>query len=427
MTSRDYDVVVYGAGGFTGRQVVAYLAEHEQAGGLRWAVAGRHRDRLQAALAAAGDAARGVGVLVADSRDQRSVDAIAARTRVLLSTAGPFARYGTPVVDACVRFGTHYADITGETVWVRELVARHHERAAADGTRIVTCCGFDSVPSDLGAFLLARRMRALGLPCVEVRAYFQLRGAFNGGTIATALHGIETGALAGTADPFLLDPPGPRSRRRVERNRDLARPRHDAEMGAWVGPFFMAPTNTRVVRRSAALYAGWGAPYGPDFRYRECLRYDPPLAPLKAAVGTVGLALFGLALAWTPTRRLLTPLLPKPGTGPSPETMDRGWFTCELLGLAANGSRVEGLIAYDGDPGNRATVRFVAESALALALDADRLPGGPARGGILTPATALGDVLAERLRRAGVRIEIGGSAPLRQRLSAVARRAPARA
>ena len=154
---KQYDVVLYGAGGFTGKQTVAYFSRHAPPG-LRWALAGRHRDKLEAARAENG--AHAAEILIADSDDQATVDAVVSRTRLVLSTAGPFALYGTPVVDACVRFATHYVDITGETPWVHDLIARYHERAAAAGTRIIPCCGFDSVPSDLGAFLMARHMQS---------------------------------------------------------------------------------------------------------------------------------------------------------------------------------------------------------------------------------------------------------------------------
>jgi len=406
--AREYDVVLYGATGFTGRQTVEYFARLAPPG-LRWAIAGRRRERLESVRAQAGGPPAARDVLVADSRDRSAIDAMVSRTRVVLSTAGPFAIHGTPVVDACVRLGTDYADITGETAWVREMIARHHDGAAERGIRIVPFCGFDSVPSDLGAHVVARHVRAaLGAPCAEVRGYFRLAGGLNGGTIATVLHTLESGRARGLGDPFLLDPPVAHTPRQVRRSQDAVAPRRDPDTGRWVGPFFMAPTNTRVVRRSAALAAQWGEPYGPEFVYQEYLAYGAgPLAPVKAAAGTAGMALFGAALVWRPTRRVLSSRLPRPGMGPSESTMERGWFTCDLLGIAEDGRRVRGRIHHRGDPGNRATVRFACEAALALALDGDRLPGGARRGGVLTPATALGDVLVERLRRAGVTIEVG--------------------
>jgi short subunit dehydrogenase-like uncharacterized protein len=407
MSGRAYDIVLYGAGGFTGRQTVAYLASHPDAALIRWAIAGRNRTRLEEARARAGPGAKHVDILIADSTEPDSVDAIVSRARVVASTAGPFALYGTPVVDACVRFRTHYADITGETMWVHELIERYDARAAADGTRIVPFCGFDSVPSDLGTLLLVRHVQqTLGMSCAEVRGYFQMSGGLNGGTIATALNAV--GSKPSLADHrFLLDPPGPHSPEQRARSRDRLRPHYDVELGSWVGPFFMAPTNTRVVRRSVALHDRWNEAYGPDFVYQEYLMYDPPFARVKATFATLGLGLFGTLLRWKPTRRVLSSRLPQPGTGPSIDIMNRGWFTCDLLAIAADGRVVHGHIGHRGDPGNRATVRFLCESALALALDGESLPGGPSRGGVLTPATALGDVLARRLANPDVEIEMG--------------------
>jgi short subunit dehydrogenase-like uncharacterized protein len=401
---KDLDVVLYGAAGFTGRQTVAYFAQHAPAD-LRWAIAGRHRARLDAARAESG--AQAVEILIADSRDQATVDAVVSRTRLVLNTAGPFALYGTPVVDACVRFGTHYVDITGETPWVHDLISRYHERAAAAGTRIIPCCGFDSVPSDLGAMLMARHIqRTLGVGCVEVRGYFQLSGGLNGGTIASLMNMLSSDTGSRPGGPFMLDPAVPHGSRQTERSRALLAPRFDAEFGTWIGPFFMAPINTRIVRRSAALFAQWHEPYGPDFVYQEALKYDPPLAPAKAWAGTAAIAAFYGAVKQPMTRRLVTPLLPGPGAGPSVERMDRGWFTCDLLAIAHGGRHVRGVISYAGDPGNRATTVLVCEAALALAVDRDRLPGGAERGGVLTPASGLGQVLAVRLARAGVTVDI---------------------
>jgi len=386
VSDTQYDVVLYGASGFTGRQTVEYFAKHAPPG-IRWAIAGRNRQKLEIVRAEIGAPARHEDVLVADSRDHAAVDAVVARARILLNTAGPFALYGTPVVDACVRSGTHYVDITGETVWVRELIARYHERAAAEGTRIIPGCGFDSVPSDIGTLLVARHMQsAYGVPCSEVRAYFQMAGGLNGGTMASVMNMIKTG--------------------RVERSHDLAPIRYDAEIGEWTGPFFMPPTNAWIVRRSAALHAEWREPYSREFVYHEVLKYDPPLARAKAMAATMGLALFFAALRWPVSRRIVEPLLPKPGTGPSVRTMDEGWFSCDLLGWSEDGRQVRGSIRHQGDPGNRATVRFLCESALCLALDADALPGGRPRGGVLTPATGLGLALVDRLRRAGVTIDV---------------------
>jgi short subunit dehydrogenase-like uncharacterized protein len=393
---RDYDVLLYGAGGFTGRQTVAYFAAHRPAG-VRWAIAGRRRETLETARAAARAPLADDDLIVAPSQDAAAVAAAVSRASVVLNTAGPFARYGTPVVDACVRAHTHYVDISGETPWMREIAARYHDAAASTGTRIVPACGFDSVPSDLGTYLMARAVRARhGVPCAEVRAYFKFSGGLNGGTVASLLNMLESRPPAQAKSAGAGD----------ARIRAIRTPRYDAECGAWIGPFVMAPTNTYVVRRSLHLAEEYGEPYAQHFTYQESMRYDPPLARVRATAAAVGLGALFAVLKQPATRALIRPLLPKPGEGPSTTRMDRGWFTCDLLGIAVDGRQLRGQIGYDGDPGNRATTVLLCESALALAVQRESLPGGASRGGVLTPATAFGDVLAERLRRARVTIEI---------------------
>lgn len=402
--ARDYDIVIYGASGFVGKLATEYLAHHVAPGSLHWAIAGRNAEKLQAVKSAAG---ADVDVLVADSSDEAAVDAVAASTRVVLNTAGPFALYGTPVVDACVRAKTHYVDITGETRWIKTLIERYHEQAASDGTRIIPCCGFDSVPSDLGTYLLVHHMqREWNVACKQVKAYFRMYGGFNGGTMASNFHAHESDT-GQAADPFLLDPADtPHTATQIARNRDVDHALYDVDVGTWVGPYFMAPINTRVVRRSAALHSAWHEPYGPDFAYQEYLKYEAPFAQLKAGAVTTGLSLFERAMRRAGGRDLLKRFLPKPGEGPSQRVLDSGWFVCELLGLAQDGRRARVTMRHQGDPSNRATVRFVCESALALALEFESLPGGLKRGGLLTPATALGEVLAERLRKSGMAIDI---------------------
>ena len=328
------------------------------------------------------------------------------QTRVLLNTAGPFAIYGNAIVDVCVRYGTHYVDITGETPWVKGLIDRYHLQAATDGTRIIPCCGFDSVPADLGAYLLVRYLQQeLGTNCTQIKAYYQAAGGFNGGTLASGLSMYDRGELQQVGNPFLLNLPEsvPTD---VDRHRDPTSPQYDIEMGTWVAPFFMGVVNTRIVRRSWALFDRWQESYGADFSYQEYFKFDPPCAWLQSTAMVGGMALIGGAIAVPPLRQLLESIIPQVGSGPTEQTMNEGWFRCELLGWGSQGQRVRGLIADTGDPGNRATVKFVCESALCLAVDFDRLPGGAQRGGILTPATGLGDVLVERLKRAGMRLEV---------------------
>ena len=399
--SREFDVILYGASGFVGRQTVAYFAAH--AGKLRWALAGRSADKLEAVRAAAG--AKAAGLVVADAGDAAALGALAARTRVVLSTAGPFARFGSGLVAACVGHGTHYVDITGETPWVRDLIDRHHADAARSGTRIVPCCGFDSIPSDLGAWLAARAlMRDHGEQAVEVKAVFSLRGGLNGGTFASLVNALDQGEAKRMDDPFLLNPAPPPGVDPAG-HADPVGARHDADFDAWLGPFFMGPVNTRVVRRSAAL-AGTDAPYGAGLRYQEYLRFGRgPAAAFTASGVAVGMAAAQAAMRIGAVRQLAGRLAPAPGEGPSEAVMDGGSFRCELIARGASGATARARVAGQGDPGNRATTIFVCESALALADDPGQLPGGPDRGGVLTPATALGAVLARRLAAAGMSIE----------------------
>jgi short subunit dehydrogenase-like uncharacterized protein len=374
---RDLDIILYGATGFTGRQTVKYFQQHAPTN-LKWAIAGRNQSRLEALNA-------NVPILTAEASDQPAIDAIVERTRVLLTTAGPFAIYGTGFVDACVRFHTHYVDITGETHWVRKLIDRYHEKAAADGTRIIPCCGFDSVPSDLGAMLIAQ---SLGPDTREVKAFFKMKGGLNGGTFASMMHMYESSANKAMADPFLLSPSITRAPRDLEI--DPTRETYDTDVKAWTAPFLMSQINTRVVRRSCAIR-------GQDFAYQEYTKFDGSMAGPLALITTAGGSLFGHAMEYPTMRRVLRTVSPAPGQGPSEHTMDTGWFRCEFLGKASNGRTAQAVVADQGDPGNRVTVKCLCESALALAQD--ELPN---RAGVLTPSTGLGEALVTRLKARGM-------------------------
>jgi short subunit dehydrogenase-like uncharacterized protein len=411
VTTRKFDLVLYGATGFVGRRAAAYLAQRRVRRKLRWAIAGRDARKLRAlARELATDPATVTlpEIIVAECHDAAAVAALAASARAVLSTAGPYALYGDTIVAACVDQRTHYADITGETSWVRRLIDRHHARAAREGTRIVPFCGFDSVPSDLGTLLLVRHIeKAFGAPCVEVKAYFRMMGGFNGGTLATNALRFETRDVETGRDPFLLNPSGRHSASERLRNQDPRSAHYDTALGAWVAPFIMGPINTRVVRRSAALHAAYRVPYGPRFRYQEYTKFGPPFAAAKAAALAATMRGFERVMEVGVARQLLGKILPRPGEGPSEESMATGWFKTDLLGRTADGRTAQARIAFDGDPGNRATLRILCEAGLALAFDGPKLPGGPGRGGVLTPATALGDALVPRLRAAGFEISVG--------------------
>ncbi len=403
---RGLDIVVLGASGYVGRLVAGYLAEHAPAE-ARIGLAGRSPDRLARVRHGLGPAAGGWPLLVADTTDPGSIDAVAGATRVLATTVGPYSRYGMGVVGACARAGTDYADLTGEVLFVRESLARWGEVAASSGARIVHSCGFDSVPSDLGVLLLHERAREDGEGRLEdtTLVVTSMRGGVSGGTVDSIRASAEAlaadrGLLRVFADPYSLSPDRA-SEPDLGAERDISGIRRDPVLGLWVGPFVMASYNTRIVRLSNAVQ-GWA--YGPRFRYSECMSYGSgPTAPARAAAVSALLAGGVAAMGFRPTRAVLGRFLPAPGEGPSEESRRQGSFRMEIRTRTSTGARYRCVVAAQGDPGYQATSVMFGESALCLAFDRDRLPD---RTGVLTPATALGDALADRLRAAGLTLSV---------------------
>jgi short subunit dehydrogenase-like uncharacterized protein len=405
--ARMHDITVYGATGFVGRLLAAYLAGAAPAGS-RIALAGRSRSRLEQVRAELPAAAHDWPLVEADSTDAASLAALAASTRVLATTVGPYVRHGLPVVEACARAGTHYADLTGEVLFVRRAIDRTDAVARDTGARIVHACGYDSIPSDLTALLLADRARSDGAGGLrDVQLVATVRGGFSGGTVDSVRAqfeemGRDPAARRLVRDPFALSPDRD-AEPDTRQPPDVGPPSRTAD-GRWTAPFVMAPFNTRIVRRSSALQ-GWS--HGRGLRYGEvmgCGRGLPGAA--TAAAVTAGLAGFFTAMALPPTRAVLDRLLPEPGTGPSEQTRARGWFRSVVDATTDSGRRYRAVAAGRGDPGYAATAVMLGETALGLALDGDRLPD---RAGSLTPATALGSVLVERLRAAGHTYEVTGT------------------
>jgi len=398
---RELDVVVFGATGFVGRLVAGYLGDHAP-DGARIGLAGRSAERLADVRARLGAAASAWPLLVADSADSESLAALARSARVVASTVGPYRRQGLLLVEACARAGTDYADLSGEVLFIRESIDRCHDVAAGTGARIVHCCGFDSIPSDLGVLLLHDAARAGDGGDLEdtTLVVTALRGGVSGGTLAAGMGQLEeTRASAGrrrvVEDPYALSPD-----RGAEPDlgdeRDLGWVSYRGDLGIWVGPFVMAGLNTRVVRRSNALQ-GWA--YGRRFRYREVTGFGAgPAAPVLGAAVSTALKALEAGLAFPASRALLGRLLPAPGEGPGEKTRRTGYFRIEIHTQTSAGARYLGKIEARGDPGYAATSVMLGESALCLALDQDRLP---ARAGVLTPATAMGIALADRLKSAG--------------------------
>ncbi|MGD8440943.1 MAG: saccharopine dehydrogenase NADP-binding domain-containing protein [Holophagae bacterium] len=411
--SRDHDIVLWGATGFTGRLVAEHLVGQLAATGVRLALGGRDADRLEAIrrdLTRISPAASELPLIVADSHDRASLDAMAAAAGVVCSTVGPYAVHGHELVAACVDRDTDYCDLTGEVQFIRRMIDRHHDRARASGTRIVHCCGFDSIPSDLGTLVLQESaIDRHGAPFDDVTFVLGAsRGGFSGGTVASLVNVLDEAASDRSVrrvltDPYALNPPG---ERHGPDGPDQSGPRFDRELGRWTGPFIMAAINTRIVRRTNALL-DWR--YGRDFGYREVTGFGPGLTgrlAATAAAGGIG-ALVG-ALAWGPTRSLLLKtLLPSPGDGPDRAARERGFFTIDLHGRRASGTgdAVTGRVRVHGDhdPGYGETSRMLGESALCLALDGAELDSP---GGVLTPAAAMGLRLVDRLRRVGMVFDV---------------------
>jgi short subunit dehydrogenase-like uncharacterized protein len=394
VADRQLDIVLFGATGFAGQRAAAWMRDNAP-DSVRWTIAGRRADALH-------DVAKSLKLfyppIVADSSDPASIDAMVRQTKVIASTAGPFAKYGTVVVDACVRNKTHYTDITGESPWVASMIERHHDKAAADGTRIVPMCGFDSVPSDVGAHFLVKTIRErLHQPTREVVASFSTKGGgLNGGTLASVIDLMEQHGHKALSDPFLLCP-GTTSHEQWVRHADPTAAIWDPHWRRWLAPFVAGIANTRVVRRSAMLFEQAGEPYGTQFRFQEYLNGGGRIRANSIALGTKA----ALMLLDRPAgRRLARKMGPAPGSGPDEQAMEGGSATVRMWGRSAAGRIVEIKLFSPGDAGNATTVRFLCCAALCLALEP--LP----HGGVLTPAFALGDTYVDLLRTHGVQLTV---------------------
>jgi len=383
---RLYDIVLFGATGFTGGLTAEYLAR--QSGKLRWALAGRNQGKLEAVrerLAAINPACVKLPLLVADVEDQDSLHKVAASARVVITTVGPYIKYGEPLVAACAAAGTDYVDLTGEPEFVDRMWLGYHELAKRNGARIVHCCGFDSIPHDLGAWFTVQQLPA-EVP-LRIEGYVRAGGQFSGGTLHSAVtafsrlrQGAQARAARRTRDPYPYD-------RRIGALRPKLR--FHEQLGTWVVP--MPTIDPQVVRRSAAALER----YGPDFRYGHYLQVKE-FAGVAKLLGGVSAALLAAQLPYT-RRKLLD--LRRPGEGPNEEQRARGWFRVTFIGRGG-GRRVRCEVA-GGDPGYGETSKMLAESALCLAFD--KLPKS---AGVITPAVAMGDALIGRLQQRGIQFRL---------------------
>src|ERR1700736_6514341 len=409
---REFDLVLYGATGFVGKLTAEYLAR--TGAGVRIALAGRSTDRLRAVRDTLGDGCAGGPLLGAEASEPSTLTSMAERTRVVVTTVGPYAKYGLPLVEACAAAGTDYADLCGEAYFIRNTIDLFHKQAVDTGARIVHACGFDSIPSDLTVYALYRKAvedgtgehrEELGETTFVLRGF---SGGFSGGTVASMTDLFRTASSDPDVRRLLGDPYSLSTDRGAEsdlgaqpdlpwrRGGDIA----PELAGLWTAGFLMAASNTRVVRRSNALQ-DWA--YGRRFRYAEEMSLGSSIAAPVASVGLTGAlnAMFGLGTRFFRVlpNRLVERVLPKPGTGPSEKARERGYYKAATYATTTSGARYVATIAQRADPGYKATSVLLGESGLALALDRDKLSD---LRGVLTPAAAMGDALLARFPKCGV-------------------------
>lgn len=378
-SSAEFDIVVYGASGFTGRLVAEYLADRYGGGGLKWAIAGRDLDRLASVRQAIG-APRDLPLIAADAGNPASLRAMAERTASVLSTVGPYQLYGSDLVAVCAASGTDYLDLCGEPIWMRQMIDAHEAEARRSGARIVFSCGYDSLPFELGVFFLqqaAKRRFGSALSRVKGRVR-KMKGTFSGGTAASMKAIFSAAAndpslLPKLRDPFVLTP-GFEGPRQPPGNKPL----FDEDLGMWVAPFVMANINTRNLHRSNFLL---GFPYGQDFVYDEMVVAGPKETGEATAKAIIAA-----------NNKLGAQGGPKPGEGPSKEERESGHYDLLFLGIGSDGRQLKAVVTGDRDPGYGSTSRMITECAICLRHDTPDIAGG-----FWTPGAAMKDALIKRL------------------------------
>lgn len=403
--TRPFDLVVYGAAGFVGKLLAQYIHRRaKQLPGLRWAIAGRSAAKLDAVKRSLG--APDLPVLIADAADPSALRAMVAQTKVIASTVGPYALYGSELVAACAELGTDYCDLTGEVPWMRRMIDTYSAAAQRSGARIVHTCGFDSIPSDMGVWYTQQQaQQRFGAPCTQIKFRLKaVKGGFSGGTVASLLNVMKEseknpGLRALLKNPYALAPDS-----NAAPQHEAMLPEFDTDARQWQAPFIMSAINTRVVHRTHALL---GRPWGRQFHYDEAMLTGRGLpGRLVAYAVSAGLvAVMGLT-AFRVTRPWMEKLLPSPGEGPSDKLIANGFYDVRFYGRTANGQTLHTKLSGSQDPGYGATSKMLGEAALCLAFDISHDKVG---GGFWTPATAMGDALLQRLTQfVGMRFECVG-------------------
>ncbi len=390
--TRNFQLIIFGATGFTGQIATKYIDYHYP--NLKWAIAGRNKDKLEDLANLCKN--NKPHIVIGNSDNKAELSHIASITKVVLSFAGPFNKYSNLLVECCLSEGAHYLDITGENIWVKDLIDRHHEAAEKNGVKIVPSCGYDSIPSDIGSFF---SQRSLDKKILSIDCYQSGGGGVSGGTIESAFSMMEYKTKNKLGHTFLLNPKNSYSNIQRKKSKDRFSIKKIKYFNTWSAPFVMAPANTRVVRRSAALFDMMQNGYGEQFVYNEFMELKKYTSAL---IVSTSLVMLGLIIS-LPFRRAFRPLFTKPGNGPSIKTQDNGWFKSKFIIKTEDNKTYISKMYGKGDPGYKSTARFACESAMTIIENEDELDYKG--GGVLTTATALGDCLVKRLSDKGVTFE----------------------
>lgn len=415
-SSPQYDLVVFGATSFVGKILTAYLAEYLSQQGstgeqITWAIAGRSQAKLDALKSELGAHGKDLDTIIADVNDAAAIKALCEQTRVVVSTVGPYALYGEAMIKACVETGTDYCDLTGETQWIKKMIDSYQDQAVQSGARIVHCCGFDSVPSDMGVYFLQQQaLKQWQAPATQVKMRVKsLKGGASGGTVASLINVIQEAAADPAlrkelVNPYLLTPKnhGFNARQHYVKSAEF-----DQDFDAWIAPFVMSAVNERVVHRSNALA---GNAYGDQFTYNEAMLTGHGWKGRSRAYSLVaGLGAFMLGAANKRSSQLMERyLLPKAGEGPTPEQQRTGRFDLRFIGKSATGQTIRTKVTGDRDPGYGSTGKMLGQAALSLVLDHhDQQQKTGRQGGFWTPATMFDQRYVERLKQhAGITFEV---------------------
>lgn len=405
MSTEQLDIVVFGATSFVGKILTDYMHRTYGVGkDLKWGIGGRSDKKLQDLKDSLGASAKSLPVITADASDEKALKDMCSQTRVVVSTVGPYALYGEPLVKVCAETGTDYCDLTGEVQWIRKMIEKYEDKAKASGARIVHCCGFDSIPSDMGVwFLQQQAQEQFGAPALDVRMRVKVaKGGLSGGTVASMMNvakeaGSDPKLRKELANPFSICPKDHRSSRRQP---SIKSAEYDEDFGVWLAPFVMGAINTRVVHRSNALQQ---ARYGKEFTYDEAMMVGKGVKGRLRGYGITGaMGAFFTASAIGPTRWLVEKLVPSPGEGPSPEDQEKGFYDLRFIGKTEDGKKLITKVTGDRDPGYGSTGKMLGEAAMCLAQDVPDQPGG-----FWTPASLLDGKLLERLTsKAGLTFEL---------------------